>query len=162
LFSLPRKTIKNQIRALLGSSFKSNYTPLDLFLYRGNYFWSVFEKNSKSIPKIVLDKYSIVYDDYVKDIKHDTTIRFTGTTKIVAKKISEFISNYKNRSRISALDIYMLQLALTRLGSDNMGIFLGIEECHGFSNYISQKQQIIVRCYRKLKKKIKMDSNAQE
>ena len=154
LFSISRKTIKNQIRASLDSSFKKRYTPLDLFLYRGNYYWSVFDRNRLDIPKIVLDKYCVVYDDFVKNLKQNTTIRLTGPSKIVAKKISEFIYNNKNRSRISALDIYMLQLALTRLGPDNKGIFLGIEESGGFSYHLTEQQIKIVRLYRKQKEKV--------
>ncbi len=138
----------------LDSSFKKRYTPLDLFLYRGNYYWSVFDRNRLDIPKIVLDKYCVVYDDFVKNLKQNTTIRLTGPSKIVAKKISEFIYNNKNRSRISALDIYMLQLALTRLGPDNKGIFLGIEESGGFSYHLTEQQIKIVRLYRKQKEKV--------
>lgn len=159
LFSLPPDTIKTHIRASLDKSFKSRYVPLDLFLYRGNYYWSVFDRNIDDLPVKTVDKYTIIYDDYIKDIKQNVTIRLSGPSEILSKKISQFISNNKNRSRISSLDIYMLQLAFTRLGNDNNGIILGIEKSCGIIHTISGIKLKVVRIYRNSSLKVFFDKN---
>lgn len=127
LYSLPSKTLKKQIKASLPKKFKSRYYPLDLFCYRGNYYWSVLESSMVYAEPRMIEKQTDIYNDFIKDIYENTTIRLTGSDSLVAMKLSEFISNVLNRSRISSLDIYMLQLALLRMGNDRKGIVLGVK-----------------------------------
>ena len=105
------------------------YRPLDLFYYCGNYYWSLDMESlsdeisgESSVIKIT-DKTDI-YNDYISKSTKDTNYIFEGTVDDVIHALVRFIKNNKNRSRISPLDIYALQMTLIRKGMDKKGVVL--------------------------------------
>ena len=105
------------------------YRPLDLFYYCGNYYWSLDmellsdEISGKSSVIKITDKTDI-YNDYISKSTKDTNYIFEGTVDDVIHALVRFIKNNKNRSRISPLDIYALQMTLIRKGMDKKGVVL--------------------------------------
>ena len=64
------------------------------------------------------------YKDYLKGRNENQRFYITGTQQQIADFLIKFISNKKNRQRISPLDIYILQLSLIREGDGSEGIVL--------------------------------------
>lgn len=131
LFSLSKSFFSEMKYANISQDFKDRYIPLDLFQYRGNYYWSVFEKsgeyNNDNKVKYEINENTVIYKDCIsKNLENkNKTLLLEGSPQIVVEKISNFIANKLNRKRISSLDIYMLQLALIR--QDN-NLVLGIKQ----------------------------------
>lgn len=130
LFSLPNNIFSQMKYATIDDYFQKGYQPLDLFQYRGNYYWSflVEEKSNKDNIEIEINKNTIIYDHCVKEHLQqgkDITLSIKGNRQIVVEKISDFIANKLNRKRTSSLDIYMLQLAFIRKDSN---LVLGIKK----------------------------------
>lgn len=101
--------------------FSDEYLLLDLFSFRDKYYWSVFKRAPETEDHIIyIDKRSDIYRDILaSDKPKDGDFKFTieGDCDIMLKKLSKFISHPQNRARMESVDIYMLQLALLRLGN---------------------------------------------
>lgn len=101
------------------------YQFLDLFSYQGMYYWSVFEENKWQDKKNIIEKSTDIYRQYIEVLKNkdgifeDGIYEFTieGNPNLMIDKLARFITHPRNRVRIESIDIYILQLALARLGN---------------------------------------------
>ena len=78
-----------------------------------------------------IDGNTNIYNKFIKNIKVDEgciEFIFQGEPNDIIKAISRFIDHPTNRTRINSLDIYILQLALARLGSDKQSFILALKK----------------------------------
>lgn len=93
-----------------------SYRPLDLFHYQNNYYWILRPNNTKdpSARVVPVNRGTDLYSDYVVGLKEGRRFLLTGKSQDIVDALSRFISHKSNRNKITALDIYALQLALIR------------------------------------------------
>ena len=128
-YGIPKSILEKYRIAHLPIDFQNTYRPLDLFRYQNNYYWSLVEphlnlSNQTDGMHVRLTSKMDFYKDYLKGRNENQRFYITGTQQQIADFLIKFISNKKNRQRISPLDIYILQLSLIREGDGSEGIVL--------------------------------------
>lgn len=128
-YGIPKSILKKYRIAHLPKDFQNTYRPLDLFRYQNNYYWSLVEPYLNLSDRadgmhVRLTSKTDFYKEYLDGKKENQRFYITGTQQQIADFLINFISNKKNRQRISPLDIYILQLALIREGDGCEGIVL--------------------------------------
>lgn len=132
-FKLPADMLNDLPIGHFDKDFCNKYTLLDLFGYRDCYYWSVMRKHDTEKDSIIheIDGNTNIYDKFIKNTIIDEgciEFIFQGEPNDIIKAISRFIDHPTNRTRINSLDIYILQLALARLGSDKQSFILALKK----------------------------------
>lgn len=129
LFGVKEAYLRGLAIGHFSEDFSKHYQFLDLFSYKDMYYWSVFEKNKgrNSRNEVnIIDKSKNIYSEYVDPLKDkegnfkDGEYKFTieGEANLMIDKLARFIMHPQNRARIEGVEIYMLQLAIARLGNN--------------------------------------------
>lgn len=125
LFGVSASYLEKMVIGHFEIGFCNEYTLSDLFSYHDKFYWSALRnKTERYVDVHEIKPRSDIFRDFIaprlKEI--DTAgcfeVAIEGPADIVIKKLSKFISHPQNRPRISSLDIYMLQLALARMGTN--------------------------------------------
>ncbi len=121
-FSLPKSELMKFKFASLSNRLNRkedcapSFRPLDLFYYQNNYYWIIranrFDDNNVNVVNVL--KETNIYSEFVEPLIQSAAFLLTGQSTDVINALVRFISHKKNRNKISALDIYALQLALIR------------------------------------------------
>lgn len=122
-FSMSQEELKRYKIARITESLNkeeskcSAYRLLDMFLYQNNYYWIVRPNSLLGLSAasvVSVNKETDLFSDYIASLKEGKEFLLTGKSQDVISSLVRFISHKENRNRITALDIYALQLALIR------------------------------------------------
>ncbi len=125
LFGVKESFLQNLIIGRFNTTFCNNYTLFDLFSYQDKYYWSATRKRTAISDRIIseINTKTDIFGDFIRPHEMYSKLKsfeisIKGPADIMLKKLTDFISYPVNLSRIPAMDIYMLQLALARMGTN--------------------------------------------
>ena len=113
---------------VLPDDFKAKYELLDLFSYKGNYYWSCMRTCESKEPDFIISQDPVQNCEVVKNIyktidgvikntsddEGTISVRIKGDSAAVEQWLCAFASERNNRRRVSELELYMLQFYLIR------------------------------------------------
>lgn len=123
LFGVSPAFLERMLIGRFDLRFCNEYTLYDLFSYRDKFYWSALRNKPERDGDVhEINAKSDIFRDFIgtglNDSGHGFEVTIQGPADIMLKKLSKFIAHPQNRPRISSLDIYMLQLALARMGTN--------------------------------------------